>query len=85
MCVGGATVSSVGTMKRRRKKEDWRWREKTGREGWTPRRRGGFGLPAARGSSRQQSVSGGPLVQSVQHLPEKHQAERDPDPPMVAS
>lgn len=78
LCVGGATVSPDGrgynekgsgrsgeslregggrrcTMHsggRRRKRE-------------TARQRGGFGLPGTHSSSRQQSVSGGPLIQSA--------------------
>lgn len=70
----------VGTMKRRRKRRNWkqiqrkiergrgedsgRLRQKE-RERETARQRGGFGLPGTHSSCRQQSVSGGPLIQSA--------------------
>lgn len=81
LCVGGAAVSSDGggynenekeeeELETERKTERGRGRlmeteAERERESETARQRGGFGLPGTHRSSRQQSVSGGPLIQSA--------------------
>lgn len=71
LCVGGAAVSADGYNEKEEKEEELETEGKIEREReggverQSARQRGGFGLPGTHSSSRQQSVSGGPLIQSA--------------------